>query len=167
MNQWCAVHTQARAEDKAAFHLRRQGYSVFLPRYLKRRRHARKVDWVPAPLFPRYVFVAIEPAVTRWRAIRSTVGVADLVCFGGRPAAVPPAVIAEIDARQDAHGIVAVNPVDGLKQGDRVQVVAGPLCDVEGLFECAGDDERVTILLELMGRQVRTRVPMEAVAACA
>lgn len=167
MTQWCAVLTQARAEDKATFHLRRQGYSVFLPRYLRRRRHARKVDWVPAPLFPRYVFVAIEPEVTRWRAIRSTVGVADLVCFGGRPAAVPPAVIDEIEARQDEHGIVAVNPVRNLKPGDRVQVVAGPFSDVAGLFQCASDDDRVTILLDLMGRQVKTRVPMEAVAACA
>lgn len=167
MTQWCAVLTQARGEDKASFHLRRQGYSVFLPRYLKRRRHARRVDWVPAPLFPRYVFVAIEPGVTGWRAIRSTVGVADLVCFGGGPAAVPPAVIAEIAARQDERGLVAVNPVEGLRPGDRVQVVAGPFSDVEGLFQCAGDDERVTILLDLMGRQVKARLPLEAVSACA
>ena len=54
MTPWCAVQTHVCAEDKAAFHLRRQGYEVFLPKHLKRRRHARRVDWVPrpAPLSP-------------------------------------------------------------------------------------------------------------------
>ena len=34
--------------------------TTYLPRYLKRRRHARRVDIVAAPLFPRYLFVAID-----------------------------------------------------------------------------------------------------------
>ena len=39
--RWYAVHTQVRSEDKAAFHLRRQRYDVYLPQRLKYRRHAR------------------------------------------------------------------------------------------------------------------------------
>jgi len=64
MTYWCAVQTHVRSEDKAAFHLRRQGYEVFLPKHLKRRKHARRIDWVSAPLFPRYLFVAIDPDTT-------------------------------------------------------------------------------------------------------
>ena len=75
MTYWCAVQTHVRSEDKAAFHLRRQGYDVFLPKHLKRRKHARRVDWVPAPLFPRYLFVGIDPETTPWGVIRSTIGV--------------------------------------------------------------------------------------------
>ena len=66
MTYWCAVQTHVRSEDKAAFHLRRQGYDVFLPKHLKRRKHARRVDWVPAPLFPplpALLAAAGEPAV--------------------------------------------------------------------------------------------------------
>lgn len=167
MTHWCAVRTHARAEDKARFHLCRQGYEVFLPKHLKRRKHARRVDWVPVPLFPRYLFVAIDPETTPWRAIRSTVGVGDLVCFDGRPAPVPPGIIAEIAARQDDRGLVKTPMGLGFKPGDRVRIVDGPLCDLEGLFDGANDDERVTILLQLMGRQVKVRAPLDAVYACA
>ncbi len=164
---WWAVQTHARAEDKAAFHLARQGYKVFLPKHLKRRRHARRVEWVPAPLFPRYLFVAFDSAATRWWSIHSTVGVSTLVCFGRVPAAVPERIIEEIKARRDENGLVKLRPGSGFNRGDRVRIIDGPLSDLEGLFDCASDDERVTILLDLMGRQVRVRVPVETVYACA
>lgn len=163
---WCAVQTQARAEDKAAFHLRRQGYAVFLPKHLKRRKHARRVDWVPAPLFPRYLFVALDDGASRWWSIRSTVGVSNLVCFGKTPAMVPAGIIAEIEARQDENGMVKLRP-GVFRPGERVRIIDGPLNELEGLFECASDEARVTILLDLMGRQVKVRVPAETVFACA
>jgi len=164
---WCAVQTHARAEDKAAFHLSRQCYTVFLPKHLKRRKHARRVEWVPAPLFPRYLFVAIDPAATRWWSIHSTVGVSKLVCFGRVPATVPAAIIAEIEARQDENGLVKLRPGFGFKRGDKVRIIDGPLSDLEGLFDGSSDEARVTVLLDLMGRQVRVRVPAETVYACA
>jgi len=167
MTHWCAVQTHMRAEDKAAFHLRRQGYSVFLPKHMKRRKHARRIDWVPAPLFPRYLFVAIDPEVTPWRAIRSTIGVGNLVCFDNRPATVPDRIIAEIEARQDEKGLVKMHAGCGFRRGDPVRIIDGPLCDIEGLFDCPSDDERVVILLQLMGREVKVRVPLDAVFACA
>ena len=50
---WYAVYTQPHAETKAAWHLNRQGFEIYVPRYLKRRRHARKIETVAVPLFPR------------------------------------------------------------------------------------------------------------------
>ena len=44
MNRWYVAQTHRRDEEKAAWHLRRQEFSVYLPRYLTRRRHARRVD---------------------------------------------------------------------------------------------------------------------------
>jgi len=37
---WYAVQTQPNAEMKAVAHLARQDFEVYLPRFLKRRRHA-------------------------------------------------------------------------------------------------------------------------------
>ena len=167
MTAWCVVQTHIRAEDKAAFHLCRQGYTVFLPKHLKRRKHARRIDWVSAPLFPRYLFVAIEPDTTPWWAIRSTVGVSNLICFGNRPAIVPNEIIAEIEARQDEKGLVKTHEGCGFKPGDRVRIIKGTLGDLEGLFESPNDKERVTVLLNLLGREVKVRVPLETVYACA
>ncbi|NQU61754.1 MAG: transcriptional activator RfaH [Rhodospirillales bacterium] len=167
MTHWCAVQTHVRSEDKAAFHLRRQGYEVFLPKHLKRRKHARRIDWVPSPLFPRYLFVSLDPEASRWWSIRSTVGVSNLVCFDNQPATVPEAIINEIMDREDHKGLVKTHTGCAFKAGDRVRIINGPLCDQAGLFDCPTDEERVFILLNLMGREVKVRVPLETVYACA
>ena len=91
--RWYVVQTQVNGEARAAQHLQRQGFDVYLPRYLKRRRHARKLDFVAKPLFPRYMFVAFDIATQRWRSIQSTFGVSRLVCNGDDPAVVPDGVV--------------------------------------------------------------------------
>ncbi|NQU57224.1 MAG: transcriptional activator RfaH [Rhodospirillales bacterium] len=167
MTSWCAVQTHIRSEDKAAFHLRRQGYTVFLPKHMKRRKHARRIDWVPTPLFPRYLFVAIDDQAGRWWSIRSTVGVSDMIRFGDTVATVPDEIIAEIRARQDEKGMVKLHAECGFKPGERVKIIDGPLNDMEGLFDCPNDGDRVTVLLSLMGREVKVRVPLKTVYASA
>ena len=57
---WYVVHTHPNGEARAEHNLRRQGFHTYLPRYLRRTRHARKTQLVPRPLFPRYVFVALD-----------------------------------------------------------------------------------------------------------
>jgi len=167
MTRWYVAHTQAQAETKAGWHLDRQGFAVYLPRYLKRRRHARRIDWVPAPLFPRYLFIGMDLAVARWRAIRSTIGVAGLVCHGDQPAAVPVGIVETIRAREDDKGIVKLPPNPLFEKGERVQIGEGALSGLTGLFEGASDEQRVIILLDLLGRQVRVRIPLETVRAVA
>src|SRR5258708_11637802 len=88
-SSWYVAQTHPHAEVKASLHLRRQGFEIYLPRYLRSRRHARRVETVAAPLFPGYLFVAIDMATQRWLSIQSTIGVARLVRDGARPAAVP------------------------------------------------------------------------------
>src|SRR5262245_40791991 len=104
--RWYVVHTHTHAEAKAAAHLERQGFSIYLPRYRKRRRHARRVETVTAPLFPRYMFVGVDMAAQRWRSIHSTLGVARLVSNGDDPASVPDYVIEALKRREDAEGFV-------------------------------------------------------------
>ena len=162
---WCVVQTQANGEAKAAEHLRRQGYEIYLPRYLKRRRHARKVDFVAKPLFPRYMFVAIDIATQRWRSIQSTSGVARLVTNGDEPAAVPEGVVRALRAREDAKGLVKLDAVPAFTPGDKVRVLGGAFIDNAGLFDGMADHDRVSILLEMLGRKVRVVLDADLVAA--
>ena len=60
MKAWYAVYTHARMEKWARSNLWERGFEAYLPVYHKERRHARKVDWVAAPLFPRYLFVRAD-----------------------------------------------------------------------------------------------------------
>ena len=162
--KWYVAHTHVHAEAKAALNLRRQGFSVFFPRYRKRRRHARRSEIILAPLFPRYVFVLIDMAQQRWRSIGSTIGVAHLVCQGEEPAVVPNKVISELQGREDSEGLVKL---DGptFAPGAKVRVRYGAFGDSLGLFDGMTDRERVAILLNLLGRKVRVVLGAEAIEA--
>jgi transcriptional antiterminator RfaH len=161
---WFVVQTQSHAEAKAASHLKRQGFETYLPRYLKRRRHARRIETIAVPLFPRYMFVAVDMAVQRWRAIQSTIGVARLVCNGDGPAAVAVAVIEGLKCREDERGFVKIERRPRFSPGDKVRVVDGVFSACLGLFDGVTDGERVAILLDLLGRKVRVFLDAELVA---
>jgi len=162
---WYVVQTHPHAEAKAAAHLERQGYSVYLPRYLKRRRHARRIEIVPAPLFPRYLFVVIDIFAQRWRSIQSTIGVSRLVCSGEEPALLPAAVMNELQSRHNDAGFVRLDLRARLTPGDEIRVVDGAFSSCLGLYEGMADLERVAILLDLLGRKVRVVLNSDAIAA--
>lgn len=163
--RWFVVQTQTHAETKASQHLVRQGFDTYLPRYLKRRRHARKVDTVATPLFPRYLFVAVDMRSQRWRSIQSTVGVSRLVTNGGEPLAMVEGVIDALRRREDASGFIQFDLAPSFSAGDRIRVTAGAFADAFGLFEGCGDRARVAILLDLLGQKVRVMLDMELVVA--
>ncbi len=163
--RWFVAHTQPNAEAKAVVNLNRQGFDVYFPRYLKRRRHARKVETVAAPLFPRYVFVAVDLAAQRWRSIYSTVGVARLICNGDDPAAVPDAVVAALRSREDASGFIGLDSRPAFRPGDKVRVLDGAFSSCLGLFDGMAERERIAILLDLLGRKVRVVLDADLVAA--
>jgi transcriptional antiterminator RfaH len=167
MMRWYVAHTQPLSEGRASQHLRNQGFAVYLPRFLKRRRHARRIDWVPTPLFPRYLFIGMDLAVARWRAVRSTIGIAGLICHGDQPTPVPYGIVEAIQAREDDDGLVKLPAAPLFDKGDRVHITEGALRGLSGLFEGATDEARVIILLDLLGRQVRVRLPLETVQAVA
>ena len=166
LENWYVVHTKPQAEETALFNLCQQGYLAYLPRYAKRRRHARRVDYVRAPLFPRYLFVRIDTQAAQWRPIISTVGVRHLVMQGDKPTRVPEGVVEEIQGREDENHLVQVSS-DGFRRSQAVEIVAGPFSGRTGLFDRVCDKQRSFILLDLLGRQVKTLIPTEMVAATA
>lgn len=162
---WYVVQTQPNAERKAVFNLTRQDYHVYLPLYLRRRKHARRVDMFRSPLFPRYLFLAADEAAQRWRAIQSTIGVSRLVCHGDSPAAVPAQVVDQLRAREDAEGLIRLAKRPIFAPGDKVRVQDGVFDSCLGLFEGLKDGERIAILLDFLGRKVRVLIDADFVTA--
>ena len=81
----------------------RQGFHVYLPR-IQVRRH-RRGQWIDAveSLFPRYLFIRIDPHRSNIAPVRSTRGVVGLVRFGGQPAVVPDEVIDAPARGKESH----------------------------------------------------------------
>jgi transcriptional antiterminator RfaH len=162
--RWYAVQTKPHAEARAESHLHRQGFVTYLPRHIQRYRHARRVEMVARPLFPRYLFVAIDLAVQRWRAVHSTIGVSHLVCRGADPAPLTEAVIAQLRS-QEVDGFVRLPQRPRFSPGEAVRVIDGAFASCVGLYEGMRDAERVAILLDLLGRKVRVVLEGDCVAA--
>ncbi len=156
--RWYVVHTQPNGEARADLNLRRQGFSTYLPRYARGRRHARRHDVVVRPLFPRYLFVALDPARDRWRSIHSTFGVSSLVAAGEDPVPVPDGVVDEIRARETDEGFVRLGLPAGVRPGSPVRLIDGIFAEATGVLERIADANRVAILLQLLGREVRVFV---------
>lgn len=165
MKRWYVVHTRANAEARAFDNLRRQGFEVFLPRHKRRRVHARRVEIVERPLFPRYLFVAFDLVAAPWRSILGTFGVADLLRHGDMPAPMPADVVEALQSDQDRHRFDAVDPAKLWRAGDAVRVLTGPFADLIGKFHALADSERVVVLLDLLGREVQARIPARAIVA--
>jgi transcriptional antiterminator RfaH len=163
--RWYVVQTQPHGETKAVWHLGRQGFDTYLPRYEKRRRHARRIETVAAPLFPRYLFVAIDMASQRWRSIHSTVGVSRLVCNGDDPAVLADGIIDGLRRREDERGYVRLDSRPRFAVGDPVRIVDGIFTSYLGLFDGISDGERVAVLLDMLGRKVRIVLDDLSVAA--
>ncbi len=165
MKRWYIASTKSREESKALFNLKRQGFNAYFPKYKKTRRHSRRTDTVLAPLFPKYLFVEFDLNMENWSCINSTIGVSRLIKFGSMPTPVPTDLIHQIRAREDEEGMVSLNRYLKIKQGDEVTIITGAFNDHTGIFECQDDDARIVILLNLMGRDVRVRLPSSAISA--
>jgi transcriptional antiterminator RfaH len=111
------VQTLSGREISAAAQLNAQGFRPFLPLLLKSVRHARKFRMVRAPLFPNYLFVALDLQRHRWRSVNGTFGVVRLLMIGEFPALVPAGIVEPLMALSDFSGLIHFDK--GLKPARR------------------------------------------------
>ena len=159
--RWHVVRSQPHRELLASQQLENQGFRVFLPRYFKSRRHARKFETVLAPLFPRYLFVILDLTRDRWRSVNGTYGVDRLLMRAGEPEPVPRGLVEQLIEVAREDGAVRFSPT--LHEGQTIRVTAGPFAQLVGKLEHLDDQGRVRVLLEIMGGTVPVVVPESSV----
>lgn len=161
--RWYVVQTRPHRESGAEQHLRNQDFTTFLPRRLKTRRHARRLDTVLAPFFPRYLFVAMDLSRDRWRSVNGTYGVVSLVMGEAAPKAVPRGVVESLRTQADERGVLRYDPRAGLRAGDAVRLLSGPFAEQVGRLERLDDQGRVRVLLQIMNGCVSVDLEGDAV----
>jgi len=159
--RWYAVHTQPHREMRAATNLKNQDFSVFLPRHRKTVRHARQFRTLEAPLFPRYLFVRLAIGRDRWRCVNSTHGVSQLIMEGEAPKPVPPGVVDEMQAIAEPSGLLALDP--RLRPGQQVRITTGPFTGLVGKLLTLDDNQRVNVLLNILGTPTRVAVAAQRI----
>jgi len=156
---WAAARFQLKHERLALHFLRLAGFETYVPRLREQRtRHGRRVEVTP-PLFPGYVFVAIE---LQWYSAHRAPGTLGLVMNGGGPAHVPDSVIAELRSRE-RNGLIELTKPRGPRVGSRVKVTVGPFAGQLGIYAGMKPHQRVEVLLTLLGGQQRVSLPRDAI----
>jgi transcriptional antiterminator RfaH len=159
--RWYLVRAILGRELVAEQHLRRQGFSAFLPKQHKTIKHARRLRVALAAFFPGYLFVELDLAADRWRSVNGTVGVAQLVGRGERPAPVPRGVVEALIEAADASDVLTGPP---LRTGQKVRIIAGAFADQLAIIDRLDDAGRVRVLLDIVGRQAPVELRKEYLA---
>ncbi len=154
---WFVVQLKPNAEAIAKRNLLRQGINIFAPFEEVTARKARKLVQACKALFPGYLFVSFDQDAVRWRTVNSTLGVSRLVSFADdRPAQVPLGLISSLMRRCDPSGKLL--PPRFLHGGDVVRVTNGPFADFIGTVEQLAPDQRIWVLLDILGKNTRVAI---------
>ena len=154
MKNWYLIKTKPRQEKKAKQNLENQGYVAFCP--------ITKINNKLVILFPSYLFVQLNEKTQIFSPIHSTQGVSYFVKFGLNFAKVPTSVIEFIKTNQHITTEKLIN-LNKFKPGDKVQISDGVFNNFVAIFESYKSDERVILLMNLLGREQSLSVKKELV----
>ena len=152
--RWYLIQTKPHQELRAEENLGRQGFSCYRPVVGQGGR--------AQPLFPGYLFIRLDQQHDNWFPIRSTRGVARLVSFGAQPLAVADDLVEGIRQRLAA---MPERRASGFHEGQMVRVKCAGDCEVDAIFLSDDGTERALILLNLLQREQRIRVPLSQLSA--
>jgi transcriptional antiterminator RfaH len=161
MAYWTAARFQPQRERLALHCLALRGFECYAPRIrLPKPRHVHRSFFQagspPPLLFPGYVFIVIE---LQWHQAHHCPGCIGLIMDGIQPARVPDGVIEEIRGRERGGLISLPKAPSGStdpKPGDRVRVRSGPLTGLYGIHVGMKPHERIAVLLQLLGGQLKS-----------
>lgn len=148
---WGVLQTHLNASAVALQNLKRQDYETYNPRYNERVvARGKFVTWRRSQLFKDYLFVKIE---SRWRSLMSTRGVKRLILWReNQPALIKNSVIEELRSREDPEtGLIETVPCGQFLPGQTVQFKDGPFAWQYATIDGQSNEERVFVLLCLLG----------------
>jgi transcriptional antiterminator RfaH len=149
---WFCVRTQSKREHIAAGWLKSQlDIDVFVPRIRFRRTQSRGPVWFTEALFPNYLFARFELAALI-QHVDFAPGSRGVVRFGIHCPAIPEAVITALQACVGPEQVRTLE--DPFLPGETVQLAHGAFLGLQAVVaQVMPARQRVTVLLEFLGRQ--------------
>ena len=151
--EWFILQFKPNSHHQAAKNLIQQGFETFLPLHVVTSQKLSRFVNTSKPLFPGYMFIRFNRAETKWHKINNTYGVSRLVTFNSILKPIPTTFVNNLMKRYDLSGKLL--PIKKLKKGDQVKVLRGPFADFIATVETYEDDQRIWVLMDLMGRKTK------------
>ncbi len=158
--EWFILQFKSNSHHLAAKNLNRQGFETFLPLHDTTSRKLSRFINTSKPLFPGYMFIKFDRAESEWHKINNTYGVSRLITFNSLLKSIPTKFVDSLMKRYDSSGKLI--PIQKLKEGDRVKILKGPFADFIASVENYESEQRIWVLMDLMGRTTKIQIPSEA-----
>ncbi len=149
MKKWYLIKIKPRQEKIAIANLENQNYQVYCPFALINNRNQF--------LFPGYLFINLDNESQDWSPIRSTKGVLNFVRFGLNFAKIPDKVI-DLITQNEKNTANKISNINHFRKGDKVQITDGVFKSCVAIFQSVKSDERVLILLNLLGQEQTIKI---------
>ena len=151
--KWYILQFKSNAHHQAVKNLNQQGFETFLPLQNVTMRKTSRFINVNRPLFPGYMFVTFDIADKKWVKINHTLGVLRLITFNSRLRSVPTSFMNDLISNFDLSGKLLQEKK--LEKGDQVKILNGPLANFIATVKDLEADQRISILMDLMGRETK------------
>ena len=159
-NEWFVLQFKPNSHNQAEKNLNRQGFETFLPLQDITLRKTSRFVASNKPLFPGYMFIKFDRAESDWHKVNNTYGVSRLLTFNSILKSIPTKFVDSLMKRYDSSGKLI--PIEKLKNGDQVTVLKGPFANFIATVEKYEDDQRIWVLMDLMGRETKIQTPSDA-----
>ena len=171
LGDWYVVHTYAGYENKVkanlasriqSMNMEDKIYEVVVPTEEVMELKAGKMQSVQKKVFPGYILVRMELDDDSWYVVRNTPGVTGFVGpTGAKPVPLDPSEVAGILAPKAEE---RPRPQLEFEQGEVVSVIGGAFNGYSGPVSTIDvDKQRVTVLLDLFGRETPVELTFEQV----
>ena len=152
--QWIVVRSKPRSEKVAHNELVKKNIEAYLPLLKERRKWSDRKKWVEFPLFSSYLFARIDIKDSIF--VLQTQGVNTIVKFGKQIAIVQNSVIEAI--RLAMEGGYELEPVEYFLEGNRVEVVAGPMKGIKGIVAKLRGQNRLIIKIDAIQQALSIQI---------
>lgn len=153
---WFVVQVMAKTESRVRADLLAQGHRAHFPEFTKWVTHARLRSVVKRPLFPRYVFVEVDPDRQGFGGVATTDGVEFILSSEGVPVTIP-GVLVEVLIKRQLKGEFDFAARESIQRWSKVKIMDGPHDDELAVIQNISTKGGGEVLLKLIetNRHVR------------
>ena len=153
---WIIAKHKPNQYKIALINLERQNYEFFQPTFKTISRRQNKFKEIIKPVFPGYIFIAINLEENNWHKINNTKGISNIIVFGNNIPLIKYELIQELKYRFSS---------DNIPKADNLFIIGmnaifsdGPFAHLIGKISELDDNQRIWILLDILGTQTRVSI---------
>jgi transcriptional antiterminator NusG len=158
-HSWYALHIRSRHQQYVAEALNLKGYEIFAPSYRVVHQSGDRKKIVEKPLFPGYMFCALDP--NERLPVLTVHGVISILGTGSRLTPVEPEEVESV--RRMVQAGVPTEPYQLLEPGVALRIEHGPLRGVRGVLVTHRGSRRLVITVGLLNRSIAAEIDSHSV----